>query len=126
MAGRRRRPALPNGLSVSKSRRDQKMDQKMSEQQNPVSPSGLFALVGFLAGIPISYFFQGEMVKKLSLVQYVKALPQMLGDITKPKAWDFLGDYVLTLLFTCVVCAFLGGAIERWWIRSNRGNDRTA
>jgi hypothetical protein len=83
--------------------------------------SGPGAFLGFLAGIPISYFFQGAGVKKLSLVQYVKALPGVLRVLGEPHGWDMVGDAVLTVVFTCVVCAFLGGLLWRLLEQGNKG-----
>ncbi|MDR2175040.1 MAG: hypothetical protein LBO82_03775 [Synergistaceae bacterium] len=98
----------------------------MSEQQNSSSSVGRFAGLGFLIGIPVSYFFQGAGIKKLSLVQYIKAIPEALKAIGEPHGWDMVGDAVLTLVFSCIVCTFLGVMLGNWWDKKKKEDGKTA
>ena len=66
----------------------------------------IFALVGFVVGGPLSYFFQSEMIRmKMPFGEYAVRAHSMLFD---SRAWQndpFVGNIALTILVTCVVCA---------------------
>lgn len=59
------------------------------------------AVIGFIAGVPVSYYFQSESLRmKLSLPKYVQALPELLE--------KYPGDVLPPLVIACAVLA-IGG-----------------
>lgn len=65
---------------------------------------GLF--VGFLLGVPVSYFFQSEMIRaKLTLGSYLGHLPQLLSNYPK--------DMIPPVLLSCAVLGFIGWLVGR-------------
>ena len=95
----------------------------MNENQNPPEQtqkkSGSSSLplvggiIGFILGIPISYYFQPGIIRvKLTCGDYVSRLPDMIGNILKQP--DDLGiKILLTLVITCIVTAAIGGLIGK-------------
>lgn len=66
--------------------------------------SAIFAILGGLLGIPLSYYFQPGIVQaKLSLPEYVKHVPEIFSDQS--------GDYLAPLLLSVALCAILGGVL---------------
>lgn len=64
----------------------------------------LFALIGLVLGVPLSYYFQPDVIKsKLSLTQYLGHLPEILRDSS--------GDYVFPVILSCVLTALAGGIV---------------
>jgi len=78
----------------------------------------IFALIGFLLGGPLSYFFQSEMLRlKIPFGEYAIRAHLMLLD---SRAWQndpFIGNVALTILITCVVCTvclyFVGYSLDK-------------
>jgi hypothetical protein len=77
-----------------------------------------YAFIGFLGGIPLSYFFQSPLVRKaFSLLEYVLYLPKILFEalfISKSLDQKMLeqfiaGDVVAVLFTVCIICALIGG-----------------
>ena len=93
----------------------------MSEVQNPPEKTKKKAsslpliggIVGFVLGIPISYFFQPGIIRtKLTCGEYITRLPEMIADTLKNP--DDLGIKVLlTLVITCVVLSVIGWLIGK-------------
>jgi hypothetical protein len=115
----------------------------MSEQQNKtISKKTKFAVIGFLLGIPVSYYFQNPMIQKTSLGRYVQDVPKLFISLPRilfeyanrpPMAGaerEFyngivrsLGSAIAVLLVTCVVCAFLLGAVGNYIEQNQRKSD---
>ncbi|MDR1977295.1 MAG: hypothetical protein LBQ42_01020 [Synergistaceae bacterium] len=84
----------------------------MSAEQQGASKAVVFGIIGFVAGIPLSYFFQSPLIRKIPLTQYLKAIPRMLFDSggtpeERAMASAMVGDPVAVLVATCIVCAAL-------------------
>lgn len=62
------------------------------------------AVIGMLVGIPLSYYFQPDMVRmKVSLVKYVVNIKEMLG----------YSDVAPTILVTVTITGIIGFIIQR-------------
>jgi hypothetical protein len=77
------------------------------------------AVAGFLAGIPLSYFFQSPLIKKMPFDEYLNGIPVILGslfDTPEQKAMTdaIAGNTVGVLIGTCVLCAFILGGINHF------------
>jgi hypothetical protein len=98
-----RRPQRePGGMSITP---------EQQEQQGP-SKAVIFGVVGFVAGIPLSYFFQAPLIRKIPFTEYLKLIPGILfgpGGTPEERAMvtALMGDLVAVLVMTCVICAFL-------------------
>jgi hypothetical protein len=77
-----------------------------------------YAFIGFLSGIPLSYFFQSPLLKKaMSLFGYVIRIPQILFEflfVSRTPDEQILvgflvGDVVGVLVTVCIICALIGG-----------------
>lgn len=69
-------------------------------------------LIGFLAGIPLSYLFQNGLVRnKLSLGDYIAKLPDIIGAAGDRN--DMAG-IVVTLVVTCVIFAIVGFGVSKY------------
>jgi hypothetical protein len=88
-----------------------------------------YALIGFLCGIPMSYYFQSPLLQKaMSLIDYVFAVPQMLFESLfafksqgqRAMEQALLGDFAAILITVCVVCALIGGAAGYYVDQSSR------
>jgi hypothetical protein len=85
----------------------------MPDQQQSNSKCVIFGVLGFLAGIPLSYFFQSPLIRKIPLTEYLKLIPKMLTDSGKmtpeARAMDsaVLGNPIAVLVVTCIACAVL-------------------
>ena len=68
----------------------------------------MFAVIGFILGVPLSYLFQSELVRaKVPFEKYIGHAPQILFE-----AWNTpVGSPGAVILVTCVVCALLLGFI---------------
>ncbi|HEX7681632.1 MAG TPA: hypothetical protein VF713_26150 [Thermoanaerobaculia bacterium] len=68
-------------------------------------PFGL--VVGFLAGYPLSYFFQSRALQaKLSLGQYIQNFDKILGDSS------LVGTVILGFIVSIGVCGLVGFLIK--------------
>ena len=69
----------------------------------------LFAIAGFIIGIPISYWFQPKIIRaKLSLTDYIKTIPDFFSGQDSSNAF---GDFSGNLILSCVIFAVLFGVI---------------
>jgi hypothetical protein len=69
---------------------------------------GQTILGGFVLGIPISYWFQSEYIRrKASLLQYLQELPKLLDDLDSRGNQEVFMNVVLS----CLVCSVIGGFI---------------
>jgi hypothetical protein len=96
----------------------------MSEQQKDTSNKIImFGVIGFLAGIPLSYFFQPPIIRKLSLSEYVSNIPGMLTAKTSPGDAALVGgDPVAVFWMTCVITAAIF-ALARYFILRSKGSE---
>ncbi|UZD23566.1 PspC domain-containing protein [Algoriphagus halophytocola] len=71
------------------------------------------ALTGTLLGVPLSYYFQTEMVQNWrgsgGIISYLVSLPSILEEYHNyvGSAWDIVSNIILAML----VCAAIGGTI---------------
>jgi hypothetical protein len=65
-----------------------------------------FGVIGILLGVPLSYFFQNPMIRKIPLTEYIKHIPEVLS-----KSDPMLGDLATPVILTCAICAFLMGVL---------------
>ena len=83
----------------------------------PVAAPLILGFIGFLLGIPLSYFFQPGLIRaKFTCGEYITNLPQLLEGILKNP--DDLGiQILLTLVITCavtsIIFAVIGHAIAK-------------
>ena len=75
--------------------------------------ANLFAVIGFILGVPVSYYFQSELIRaKLTLPEYLTKLPNAICNIIQePDKEGF--RFILTILISCVVLAIIGKALGR-------------
>ena len=98
----------------------------MSKQQQGGSKSIVFGIIGFLAGIPLSYFFQSPIIRKIPLIEYLKLIPEMLtdsgGGTSEQRAMVsvMVGDPVAVLVVTCIVCGVLAALVGYFIDRSQK------
>lgn len=60
-----------------------------------------FGIIGFLLGIPLSYFFQPEKLRAYySITKYLAELPNLIASKQ--------GDFLSPILITCVITTVLG------------------
>ncbi len=72
-------------------------------RQGSRNKTALFAIIGALLGIPLSYYFQPEVVRtKLGLSEYVTKLPEVMGEGA---------DYVIPVLLSVVIFGFALGIV---------------
>lgn len=70
--------------------------------------SVILGIVGAFFGLPVSYYFQPEVVRaKVSLSQYVESLPEIFSD----SSGQFTGPVILSI----VICT-IAGAIIGWFM----------
>ncbi len=91
---------------------------KTGKEDNMINPAAFpsgnkaftYGFIGFLIGIPLSYFFQAEKLRAmLSLPQYLAKLPEMLsGQNSK----EFVSPVVLTCIITTTLFAFIGNSMN--------------
>jgi hypothetical protein len=80
----------------------------MSGRQNLPDRVVLSGLVGFMAGIPLSYFFQASDVRELwSFGRYLMAIPETLRAAGASLNQLTLSDPVSLIIAVAVVCALL-------------------
>ncbi|MDR3255294.1 MAG: zinc ribbon domain-containing protein [Synergistaceae bacterium] len=66
----------------------------------------LFSFIGFLAGLPASYFFQDPFIReKLSLVDYIKLLPDIISDKSTGT------NFTTPIIASCLIGAILFGVV---------------
>ncbi|MDR1873948.1 MAG: FHA domain-containing protein [Synergistaceae bacterium] len=98
--------------------------------QQGTSNAVVFGIVGFLAGIPLSYFFQSPLVRiKMPFVDYLKLIPAiLLGSGGTPKGaapevqamgTALVGGLVAVIVATCVLCAALA-AMAGYYVDQSR------
>jgi len=66
----------------------------------------LFAFIGLLLGLPVSYYFQDPFIReKVSIEDYIKLLPEILTDRSTGT------NFTTPIISSCVVCAVLLGIV---------------
>jgi hypothetical protein len=76
----------------------------------------LFAFVGLLAGLPVSYYFQDPFIReKIPIAEYIKLLPDILTDRSTGM------DFTTPIISSCLVCAILFGVVG-YFIALSRKN----
>lgn len=64
----------------------------------------IFAIIGALLGIPLSYYFQPDIIQaKLTLSSYLSHLPELLADDS--------ADFVTPVILSVFLCAFVMGIV---------------
>ncbi|SFT50693.1 Phage shock protein PspC (stress-responsive transcriptional regulator) [Algoriphagus locisalis] len=85
-----------------------------------------YSLIGALFGIPMSYYFQSELVQNwgggAGIFGYLTALPEIMEEYHDfvGNAWSLAGNIVLSIL----VFALLGGAIG-YFLEKNRSSNQS-
>ncbi len=65
----------------------------------------ILAFIGALLGIPLSYYFQPEIVRaKLSLSEYLTHLPEIVTD----ESGAYIAPVILTVLISAMVLGVVG------------------
>jgi hypothetical protein len=96
----------------------------MPEQAKKLNTAWL-AFMGFLAGIPLSYFFQSPLVRKMPFSRYLALIPgELLGSLIRTSEQQamnnaIVGNAVAVIIGTCVVCALILGGIS-YFINKSR------
>jgi hypothetical protein len=84
---------------------------------HPLALPAMFAALGVTLGLPLSYYFQPPMIRKIPLSDYIEGIPKMLiGAIAQNEDYRMAtavagGDLGATIIMVCVVCALIGGVI---------------
>ena len=72
----------------------------------------LFGIIGFFVGIPLSYYFQAPMIRKLPLSEYIKLVPKMLTEPINLRMGGgadsfsaLIGSPKAVVIITCLICA---------------------
>ncbi|MDR3355555.1 MAG: FHA domain-containing protein [Synergistaceae bacterium] len=74
----------------------------------------ILAIVGFIMGMPLSYYFQNAIVQKIPFLEYIKVTPQILlypfsGGGNESQVFSQMeANIAVTLWITCVVLAVIG------------------
>jgi predicted PurR-regulated permease PerM len=101
----------------------------MSEQQTSGgSLKIVFGVIGIILGLPLSYFFQSPLIRKIPLSEYLKHIPQLLtnsGGTPEQRAMEsaMIGNPVAVLVMTCVVCAIIGAVLGYFIDHSKKQSD---
>lgn len=74
-----------------------------------MNKKGLFAIIGGLLGIPLSYYFQSEVVKVKvgGMSGYLKHFGDILNNT------DLLGNVILSVAIFAIVGAIIGYLIDK-------------
>lgn len=75
----------------------------------------LLALVGFILGLPLSYFFQSDFIRsKFSIGEYIGAFPRLLtsGD----------SNLIIPIAISCVICAVMLGIVGHFMDLAEKKN----
>jgi hypothetical protein len=94
------------------------------EPQEGVSKAVVFGIVGFVAGIPLSYFFQSPIIRKVPFIEYLRLIPEIVfgsGGTREERAMGtaLMGDLVAVIVVTCVICAFIA-AMAGYYVDQSR------
>ena len=69
----------------------------------------LFAIIGFIIGGPISYFFQHAAIReKFPFGEYVINCFQIMLDSESWKSNLMVGNVAMRIFLSCVICALIG------------------
>ena len=72
----------------------------------------LFALLGGVIGIPVSYWFQPELLRqKMSLGKYLASLPDLLEQKRGSMSMISSSDVFANIVISCVLCALVLGVV---------------
>lgn len=81
-----------------------------------------FGLLGALLGIPLSYYFQSEIIKNLmGMFSYLKDLPDVVDGYG-----GFIGnggDIIFNILLSIVIFALIGGAVGYYMDKNEKSNN---
>jgi len=92
---------------VNKDENDVKSAKTTSSSSNNAV---IYGIIGFLLGIPLSYFFQAEKIRAVySLPQYLIKLPEILSS----KNTELFVPVILTCIISTVIFALIGNAIRK-------------
>ena len=81
----------------------------------------LFGIIGLLFGLPLSYFFQPQIVRKIPLGQYLKAIPEMMtSSQSNDRFARMLGDLITPIILSCLICAFILGIVGYFIAKSHQ------
>ena len=72
--------------------------------------------LGFLVGLPMSYFFQVPLIRqKVSWGGYITHLPDIFKEIFqgRPGAGDVLSPIIMTCLVCAAIFAFIGYTMDK-------------
>lgn len=76
------------------------------------------ALLGAVLGVPLSYYFQPEVVQmKLTLPKYLSELPGMFEEPNP--------DYIVPFVLSCVICALVLGTVGYFVGRASTNTETT-
>ena len=78
--------------------------------------STIGSLIGFFVGIPVSYWFQSEMVRaKFSVGDYLaKGIPEVLDALASGNMNDNTTSILITIVISCIVCSVVGWFLGRF------------
>jgi ABC-type antimicrobial peptide transport system permease subunit len=80
-----------------------------------MNKKGLFAIIGAVLGIPLSYYFQSEMVK--AKVGGIGGYLKHFGDIVNNA--NLLGNVVLSVLIFTIVGGLIGYFVDKNEVEKN-------
>jgi VIT1/CCC1 family predicted Fe2+/Mn2+ transporter len=77
------------------------------------------ALLGAALGVPLSYYFQPEVVqRKLTLPKYLSELPKIFEDANP--------DYIVPFVLSCVICTLALGIVGYFVGRASTSTETTS
>ena len=85
-----------------------------------MNAKAILGIVGFFLGIPMSYYFQAPLIRKIPLSEYIKLIPRMLTESPSQSGPpELVGNPSAVFIVTCLACAFLFG-LAGYFIDQNR------